>query len=93
MKIFDPSQYPELRQLFPELTAVQFETSFLLALGLSQKEIAVIRAVSYKNVKQVINDSRAKFEPQSLTGMITVFHVRLVLFALYRRKVPYHKWQ
>ncbi len=39
MKIFYPHNYPELRDIFPELTPVQFEHSLLYAFGLSQKEI------------------------------------------------------
>ncbi|WP_406850687.1 hypothetical protein WH390_04105 [Candidatus Arsenophonus nilaparvatae] len=34
-------------------------------------------------VRQTITEARMKFEPASLTGLLTVFHVRLVLFALY----------
>lgn len=83
MTVFDPTQYPELRNLFPELTPVQFETALLFAFGIPQKEISVLRSVAYKVVRQTITETRMKFEPASLTGLLTVFHVRLVLFALY----------
>ncbi|WGL95865.1 helix-turn-helix transcriptional regulator [Arsenophonus nasoniae] len=83
MKIVDPAKYPELRKEFPELTQVQFETSFLFAQGIPQKEISVLRAVSYKNVKQTIAESKNKFETKSLTGLLTVFHVRLSIFTMY----------
>ncbi|WP_342220875.1 helix-turn-helix transcriptional regulator [Candidatus Fukatsuia endosymbiont of Tuberolachnus salignus] len=82
MAVFDPTQYPELRNLFPELTPVQFETAMLFSLGVSQKEIAVLRSISYKVVKQTIAEAKIKFESCSLTGLLTVFHVRLVLFVL-----------
>ncbi|CRL44560.1 hypothetical protein SGGMMB4_01717 [Sodalis glossinidius str. 'morsitans'] len=54
MKVFDPAQYPELRNLFPELTPVQFETAFLFSFGCSQKEISVLRAVNYRLVQREI---------------------------------------
>ncbi|WP_406850686.1 hypothetical protein WH390_04100 [Candidatus Arsenophonus nilaparvatae] len=38
MTVFDPTQYPELRNLFPELTPVQFETALLFAFGIPQKK-------------------------------------------------------
>ncbi|ASV34261.1 transcriptional regulator [Candidatus Hamiltonella defensa] len=84
MKIFDPHDYPELRDIFPELTPVQFEHSLLYAFGLSQKEISTVRDVSYKVVKASISEAKSQFESKSLTGLLTVIHVRLVLFALYR---------
>ncbi|MFS1537729.1 MAG: transcriptional regulator [Candidatus Phlomobacter fragariae] len=83
MRIFDPTEYPESRNLFPELTPVQFETSLLFAFGLSQKEISVLRSVNYRLVKREIAEAKSKFETNSLTGLLTIFHVRLVLFALY----------
>ncbi|HGJ5866493.1 MAG TPA: transcriptional regulator [Arsenophonus nasoniae] len=87
MTAFDPTQYPELRNLFPELTPVQFETSLLFAFGIPQKEISLLRSVSYKVVKETIVEARNKFDPASLTGLLTVFHVRLALFALYGCRV------
>ncbi|WGM04109.1 transcriptional regulator [Arsenophonus nasoniae] len=83
MTVFDPTQYPELRNLFPELTPVQFETSFLFAFGIPQKEISLLRDVNYRLVKREIAEAKSKFETKSLTGLLTIFHVRLVLFALY----------
>lgn len=83
MRIIDPFQYPELRNLFPELTPVQFETSLLFAFGIPQKEIAVLRDVNYRLVKREIAEAKSKFETNSLTGLLTIFHVRLVIFALY----------
>ncbi|HGJ5857424.1 MAG TPA: transcriptional regulator [Arsenophonus nasoniae] len=83
MTAFDPTQYPELRNLFPELTPVQFETSLLFAFGIPQKEISLLRDVNYRLVKREIAEAKSKFETKSLTGLLTIFHVRLVLFALY----------
>ncbi|WGM04095.1 transcriptional regulator [Arsenophonus nasoniae] len=83
MTAFDPTQYPELRNLFPELTPVQFETSLLFAFGIPQKEISFLRDVNYRLVKRDIAEAKSKFETKSLTGLLTIFHVRLVLFALY----------
>ncbi|MFS1539791.1 MAG: transcriptional regulator [Candidatus Phlomobacter fragariae] len=83
MRIFDPIEYPESRNLFPELTPVQFETSLLFAFGLSQKKISVLRSVNYRLIKRKISKAKSKFETNSLTGLLTIFHVRLVLFALY----------
>lgn len=83
MKIFEPNDYPELRNLFPELTPGQFENSLLCAFGLSQKEIAAVRGVSLGTVNTLLLQAKSKFESNSLTGLLTVIHVRLVLFALY----------
>ncbi|HGJ5856197.1 transcriptional regulator [Arsenophonus nasoniae] len=83
MTAFDPTQYPELRNLFPELTPVQFETSLLFAFGIPQKDISLLRDVNYRLVKREIAEAKSKFETKSLTGLLTIFHVRLVLFALY----------
>lgn len=83
MKVFDPSQHPELRNLFPELTPVQFETAFLFSLGCSQKEISVLRSVNYRLVQREIAGAKSKFETKSLTQLLTIFHIRLMLFALY----------
>ena len=80
--IFDPTQYPSLRNLFMELTPVQFETSLLFSLGISQKEISTVRGVSYPAVKQSLSEAKNRFETRSLHGLLTIFHVRLVLFAL-----------
>ncbi|WP_342221025.1 transcriptional regulator [Candidatus Fukatsuia endosymbiont of Tuberolachnus salignus] len=82
MANIDITQFPELREVFPELTPVQFETAMLFALGVSQKDIALLRSVSYPAVKQTLASAKLKFEPYSLHGLFTVFHVRLALFAL-----------
>ncbi|MBG6243443.1 MAG: transcriptional regulator [Candidatus Symbiopectobacterium sp. Dall1.0] len=80
--LFDLSQIQEFRDVFPELTPVQFEISFLFSLGCSQKEISVLRSVAYRVIQREIAEAKSKFETQSLTGLLTIFHVRLVLFAL-----------
>uniref|UniRef100_A0A3B0MHU2 Uncharacterized protein n=1 Tax=Arsenophonus endosymbiont of Trialeurodes vaporariorum TaxID=235567 RepID=A0A3B0MHU2_9GAMM len=67
MTVFNTTQYPELRNLFPELTSVQFETSLLFAFGIPKKEISLLRSVSYKVVKETIAEARNKFDPASLT--------------------------
>ncbi|AWK15693.1 transcriptional regulator [Candidatus Fukatsuia symbiotica] len=82
MTAFDPTQFPELREVFPELTLIQFETAMLFSLGVSQIEISALRSVSYKTVKQTLAEAKNKFEPYSLHGLLTIFHVRLTLFAL-----------
>ncbi|AWK15446.1 transcriptional regulator [Candidatus Fukatsuia symbiotica] len=82
MATFDITQFPELREVFPELTPAQFETGLLFSLGVSQKNIALLRSVSYPVVKKTLAQAKSKFEPYSLYGLFTVFHVRLVLFAL-----------
>lgn len=63
------------------------ETSLLFSFGIPQKEISLLRSVAYKVVKETMVDARNKFEPSSLTGLLTVFHVRLALFALYGCRV------
>lgn len=86
MKIVDISQYPELRNLFPELTSVEFETSLLFAFGIPQKQISVLRSVNYRLVQRDIAAAKSKFETNSLNQLLTVFHIRLMLFALYGGK-------
>ncbi|WGM04113.1 helix-turn-helix transcriptional regulator [Arsenophonus nasoniae] len=84
MTAFDPTQYPELRNLFPELTPAQFETAMLFSLGLTKKEIAWAREVSYPAVRDTLQDIKNKFQFYSLSNLIATFHIRLSLFALYR---------
>lgn len=81
-KIFDLAEYPELRNLFPELTPAQFETSLLFSFGIPQKEISVLRSVAYRVVQREIEGAKSTFETKSLTQLLTVFHVRIMLFAL-----------
>ncbi len=82
MADWDLTQYPELRNVFPELTTAEFEVSLLFAFGISQKEISVFRSVSYRVIQREIESAKSKFETKSLTQLLTVFHVRLMLFAL-----------
>ncbi|WP_339057851.1 transcriptional regulator [Candidatus Regiella endosymbiont of Tuberolachnus salignus] len=82
MAAFDMTQFSEFREIFPELTPVQFETAMLFALGISQKDIAALRSVSYSAVKKTLFQTKNKFEPHSLYRLSTVFHVRFVLFVL-----------
>lgn len=89
--MIDFSKYHALRELFPELTPGQFEISMLYAMGISQKEISVMRSVSYSYVRKTLEISKMRFEPSSLTGLLSVFHTRLILFALYKCTPPYHK--
>ncbi|HGJ5879434.1 transcriptional regulator (plasmid) [Arsenophonus nasoniae] len=91
MTVFDPTQYPELRNLFPELTPVQFETAMLYALGLTKKEIAWARDVSYPVVRDTLQDIKNKFQFYSLSNLISTFHIRLVLFAFYQCTLPKRK--
>ncbi|HGJ5856198.1 helix-turn-helix transcriptional regulator [Arsenophonus nasoniae] len=91
MTVFDPTQYPELRNLFPELTPVQFETAMLYALGLTKKEIAWARDVSYPVVRDTLQDIKNKFQFYSLSNLTSTFHIRLVLFAFYQCILPKRK--
>ncbi|GFN47480.1 helix-turn-helix transcriptional regulator [Candidatus Regiella insecticola] len=82
MAAFDMTQFSEFREIFPELTPAQFETAMLFALGISQKDIAALRSVSYSAVKKTLFQAKNKFERHSLYRLSTVFHVRFVLFVL-----------
>lgn len=87
MTVFDLTEYPELRNLFPELTSTEFEISMLLAFGVPQKQISYLRSVSYRNTQKVVDSATKKFEQSSLTALITIIYVRLVLFVLRKCRV------
>lgn len=83
MRNFDLSQIAEFRYVFPELTTTeQLETAMLFALGLSKKEIAMMRSVSYIAVEKMLEVIKYKFEFYSLNNLLSMFQVRLVFFAL-----------
>lgn len=82
MAIVDITQFSEFREVFPELTPVQFETAMLFALGISQKDIAVLRSVSYPVVNATLEEIKIKLNFYSLNSLLAVFQVRLVFFAL-----------
>lgn len=87
MTAFDPTHYPELRNLFPELTSTEFEISILLALGVPKKTISDLRSCHYMTVDQLANSAKSKFELNSLISLITIIQVRLVLFVLRKCRV------
>lgn len=80
--LFDLSQIHEFRDVFPELTPDQLEVAMLLSLGLSHKEIAVIRGVALKTIDTILATIRDKFDFFSLNNLLLMFQVRLVFFAL-----------
>lgn len=82
MRTFDVAQVAELRDVFPELTPVQFETAMLLSLGMSQGEIADLRSVKYQVVNQTLEDIKVKLDFYSLNNLMAMFQVRLFIFAL-----------
>ncbi|HGJ5857430.1 helix-turn-helix transcriptional regulator, partial [Arsenophonus nasoniae] len=82
MRMFDLNQVAELKDVFPELTPVQFETAMLLSLGMSQGEIADLRSVKYQVVNQTLEDIKVKLDFYSLNNLMTMFQVRLFIFAL-----------
>ncbi|WP_339057357.1 transcriptional regulator [Candidatus Regiella endosymbiont of Tuberolachnus salignus] len=82
MANIDITQFSEFRKVFPELTAVQFETAMLFSLGISQKEIATLRAVSYPVVNETLEEIKVKMHFCSLSNLLSVFQIRLVFFAL-----------
>lgn len=83
MRNFDLSQIAEFRYVFPELTTTeQLETAMLFALGISKKEIAMMRSVSYIAVEKMLEVIKYKFEFYSLNNLLSMFQVRLVFFAL-----------
>lgn len=80
--LFDLSQIQEFRDVFPEMTPDQLEIAMLLSLGLSQKEIAVIRSVALKTIEAMLVTIKEKFDFPSLNNLLSMFQVRLVFFAL-----------
>lgn len=82
MRTFDVTQVAEFRDVFPELTDTQFETAMLLSLGLTRKEIALQRDVSHLVVRDMLQDINKRMDFHSTSNLISMFHVRLVCFAL-----------
>lgn len=82
MRAFDLTQIEKFRDVFPELTNVQFETGMLLSLGLSQGEIAWLRDVSYPAVRIALSEIKERLDFHSINSLISMFQVRLVLYLL-----------
>lgn len=83
MRTFDLTQVEKFRDVFPELTTIeQLETAMLLSLGLSKKEISALRGVAYITTENILNTVKRKLNSTSLNSLLSVFQVRLVLFAL-----------
>ncbi|EGY29066.1 hypothetical protein Rin_00009720 [Candidatus Regiella insecticola 5.15] len=82
MANIDITQFSEFRKVFPELTPVQFEIAMLFSLGISQKEIATLRSVSYSVVNETLEEIKVKMHFYSLSNLLSVFQIRLVFFAL-----------
>jgi len=84
MRTFDVKQVAEFRDVFPELTDVQFETAMLFSLGLTKKEIALQRDISYPQVRDTLQDIKKRMDFHSVSHLISMFQVRLVCFTLKR---------
>lgn len=82
MRTFDLNQVAALRDAFPEFTRAQFETGILLSLGLSKKEIAWVRSVTYQAVKKMLEEIMFKMKLHSLNHLFTLFQVRIALYAI-----------
>ncbi|HGJ5866547.1 MAG TPA: helix-turn-helix transcriptional regulator [Arsenophonus nasoniae] len=82
MRTFDLTNITELHDVFPELTPAQFETAILFCLGLSKREIAHLRSVSYPAVRDTLQDIKIKLDFYSLNSLLAMFQVRLFIFAL-----------
>jgi len=89
MRTFDLTSVSELHVVFPELTSAQFETALLFSLGLTKKEIAFTRGVSYPVVRDTLQGIKNKLDMFSLSHLISLFHIRLVLFALHQIVLTY----
>lgn len=81
-KAFDLNQISPFKVVFPELSKAEFETAMLFSLGLSKKEISWIRNVSYPTVRDILQETKKKMDFYSLNNLISMFQVRLVIFAL-----------
>jgi len=82
MRTFDLISVSELHDVFPELTPAQFETALLFSLGLSQREIAHLRSVTYPVVNKTLEDIKMKLDFYSLNSLLSMFQVRLFIFIL-----------
>ena len=84
MRTFDLKQIKKFQKVFPELnTTEQLETAMLFSLGLTKKEIAAMRDVSYRTVEVMLDNIKKRCQAHSLNTIMTLFQVRLVFFALY----------
>ncbi|BGI53617.1 MULTISPECIES: transcriptional regulator [Candidatus Hamiltonella] len=62
MRTFDFTSVSDLHDVFPELTSAQFETALLFSLGLTKKEIASTRGVSYPVVRDTFKRLKRSFK-------------------------------
>ncbi|WGL98660.1 transcriptional regulator [Arsenophonus sp. aPb] len=82
MKTIDIRQLKNLNDYFPELTPDQLETGMLFSMGISKKEIAFHRSVTYSTVNKMLDTIKQKFEVGSLTQLLSVFQSRLYFIIL-----------
>lgn len=82
MREFDLNQLSDFRDVFPELTQAQFETGMLYSMGITKKEIGMLRSVSYSVVKETLEDIKKRMGIYSLNQLLSIFQVRLVLYCL-----------
>lgn len=57
-------------------------TALLFSLGLSQREIAHLRSVTYPAVNKTLEDIKMKLNFYSLNSLLAMFQVRLFIFIL-----------
>ena len=82
MKIIDIKNVETLRDYFPELTPDQLETGMLFSMGISKKEIAFLRSVTYSTIEKMLETIKQKYEVNSLSDLLSIFKTRIYFIFL-----------
>lgn len=90
MAAFDVKQFAGIRNVFPELTDAQFETAMLYAVGIPNKDIALLRGISLTSAKRTLEAARVRFSVSSLSCLRSICQVRLFLHSVQADILPVH---
>lgn len=87
MKALTDQQLEIYKEVFPELTKDQIQIAVLLAMGVSEKNIADLRYVTQDTIKKTILLIRKKYDVESKSSLLSVFQVKIFHSFL----MTYHK--
>lgn len=80
MSPFTEEQLKAYKDIFPELAHDQLETAVLFAMGISEKNIAFLRSVTYVTVRKTIERIKQKYEVDSISHLRSIFQARIFHF-------------
>ena len=77
MKTLTDKQLEIYKEIFPELTKDQIEIVTLLAMGVTEKNIADMRYVTHDTIKKTILLIKKKYDVESKPSLLSVFQVKI----------------